>query len=157
MVSLRRYNYNDFNALNYTLSKEQAKFTGDIDYSVNTRKDLESTTKNIISILFNNEVAGFFILDIGEDKLKLTDNNKAVLIRSFSVNPVFQGKGIGKESMILVGEFVKENYPEINEIVLSVNMKNTSAYHLYCKSFFIDDGKTINGIMGPQHILHKKI
>lgn len=157
MVTLRKYTNKDFDALNYSLKEDQAKYTGDIDYCINKRKDLETKSKNIISILYNEEVTGFFILDIGEDKCKLTKNNQAVLIRSFSINPLFQGRGIGKKSMILVSDFIKNNLPEINEIVLSVNMKNKNAYQLYLKSFFIDEGKTINGIMGPQHILNKKI
>lgn len=157
MVTLRKYLKTDFDALNYKITKQQAKFTADINYCINERKDLESKTKNVISLLYKKHIAGFFVLDTGDDKLKLTNNKKSVLIRCFSINPKFQGKGIGKNAMILVSEFVRNNFSEINEIVLSVNMKNKNAYLLYLKSSFIDDGKTINGIMGPQHVLFKKL
>jgi N-acetylglutamate synthase-like GNAT family acetyltransferase len=37
------------------------------------------------------------VLDFGKDKFELTDNESSVLVRSLSVNPQMQGRGIGKQ------------------------------------------------------------
>ena len=98
-----------------------------------------------------------FVLDFGKDKLTLTENEKSILIRSVSLNPLFQGKGIAKEAFNKISEFANENFPKYNELVLTVNFKNEKAHQLYLKTNFIDEGKTAENRNGPQHILSKKI
>lgn len=78
-------------------------------------------------------------------------------MRSLSLNPEFQGKGIAKEAMLEVPDFLKINFPNCNEIVLAVNFKNLVAYHLYLKTNFVDQGKTMTGRNGLQYILTLKI
>ncbi len=70
--------------------------------------------------------------------LALTDNPNAVTLRSLSVNPQYQGKDIGKQAMALVANFLREYLPDSNEIVLSVNCKNTAAYHMYQQAGYAD-------------------
>ncbi len=76
-----------------------------------------------------------------------------MLIRSFSINPNFQGKGYGKLAMQLATDFVKEHLPSINELVLSVNCRNIGAYQVYLKAGYQDIGKTIIGQAGKQNVL----
>lgn len=153
MLQLRKYKHDDYNALNsYQLDAKQARFTADIDYCINQRKDLEDKDKTIIVIVFDNQVVGFFVLDRGKVTHNLTDNPKAVTIRCLSVNPDYQGKGIGKQAMQSIPQFLRQNASEINEIVLSVNAKNTLAYHVYQQSGYIDTGKIIDGPMGKQRV-----
>src|SRR5690606_41552642 len=99
----------------------------------------------------------FYIHMIGNDKIKLTNNNFAILLRSFSLNTIYQRKGLGKKSVLLITDLLRQKYPEINEIVLSVNVRNISAYHTYLNVGFVDTQKYIEGVMGQQHILSKKI
>ena len=99
----------DHEALLYSLPKEQMRFTA---LPTETFERLKSRTDNYakpITILLDNEPIGFFVLDYGEDKLELTNNKNSLLIRSLSINPVYQGKGYGKIAMNLVDYFVKEN------------------------------------------------
>jgi len=110
-----------------------------------------------VTILQDEKPAGFFVLDFGEDKLDLTDNEKSVLLRSLSVNPDLQGKGIGKAAMQLVDRFVRENFPDCDEIVLAVNQKNISAYQIYLKTGYLHEGKSRMGRSGPQYLMHKKL
>lgn len=49
-----------------------------------------------------HQVVGFFVVDIGQDKYRYTDNPNAVLLRSMSRNPVFQGKGYAKRALELI-------------------------------------------------------
>ena len=107
--------------------------------------------------MLDDEPIGFFVLDYGEDKLDLTKNENSLLLRSLSINPAFQGKGFGKIAMNLVDDFVKENFPTIDELVLAVNFLNKSAYDLYLKVGYIDDGSQREWHNGMQHLLRKKI
>ena len=96
-------------------------------------------------------------MDFGIDKLDLTENENSTLLRSLSINPEYQGKGIGKTAMIVLSDFVKENFPECDEVVLAVNFNNKSAYDLYLKCGFKDEGKTREFKNGYQHLLSKRI
>lgn len=158
MVELKRYNESYFEALNsYHLDEIQSEFTRNVNYCLNERKDLEDPKKTVIAILSDDAPVGFFVIDTGEDKYRYTNNQASILIRSLSLNPEYQGQGIGKEAMKLVSKFVKTNIRGINEMVLAVNFKNENAYWVYRKADFIDEGNVFDGRKGPQHILTKRI
>jgi len=156
MLQLVLYNEKHYDFLNYKLLPEQAKFTSSID---ECKKDevFSDSQKSVITIMYNDKPIGFFILDTGAAKTKLTDNKFAILLRSFSLNPNYQGKGLGKKAILLITDLLRQKYTEINEIVLSVNVRNINAYHTYLNAGFVDTQKYIEGIMGQQHILSKKI
>ena len=59
--------------------------------------------------------------------------------------------------MSLMDDFVKDNFPTIDELVLAVNFKNKSAYDLYLKVGYIDDGSQREWFNEMQHLLRKKI
>ncbi len=143
--------------LNYTLPENQFNFTALPELTFQRLKARKDNYAKPITILLNGVPIGFFVLDYGDDKLELTNNKNSLLVRSLSINPQFQGKGYGKTAMILVDEFVKENYPTIDELVLAVNFKNTSAYDLYLKVGYVDDGSQREWLNGMQHLLSKKI
>lgn len=110
-----------------------------------------------ITILLDNQPIGLFVLDYGNDKFEMTANENALLLRSLSINPLYQGKGYGKVAMLLIDNFVKENFLTINELVLAVNFKNKAAYDLYVKVGYIDDGLQREWHNGMQHLLKKKL
>lgn len=157
MVSLTRYLHIYDDALNYELTEEQAKFTSSIFHCIHFEKVLEDITKQIVVVTKDNKPIGFFILDNSNDKLKLSDNPSSLILRSFSLNPEYQNQGIAKKAMTLLPDYVGEKFSEINEIVLSVNFKNVNAYHAYLRSGFIDTGKVIEGVLGFQHVLSKRL
>lgn len=156
-MSLRKFKIEDLPFLNYQLDEIQDQFTRTANWCINERKDLEDPLKTLVTILFEDKPVGFFVLDSGKDKLEYTDNENAVLLRSLSLNPEFQGKGIAKKAMLDVERFAKENIKLVNEIVFGVNAKNENAYQLYLKTGYLDEGKILMGRNGPQHILSKKI
>ena len=139
------------------MSEEHLQFTASPENALQRIKERNDGQKHPICIFENDQIAGFFVLDTSEDKKELTEYNQAFLLRSLSINPKFQGKGIAKEAMLLVPEFVKIHFPTCNEIVLAVNFENPIAYQLYVKTIFIDEGKTMNGRNGLQYILTQKI
>ncbi len=157
MLALIPYDPSHFAALNYRLNDEQAQFTMSIEACIHQRKDLEDAGKSIIVVMLGETPIGFFILDQGTDKLQLTANGNAVLIRSYSIHPGYQGRGYGKKVMELLTGYVQEQYPGVNELVLSVNLDNEHARRVYLKAGFSDTGRQITGIRGPQYVLSKQI
>lgn len=157
-IQLKFYNESHHEALiSYDLSEEQTKFTALPFQAFERLKERTDNHAKPITIMLDNEPIGFFVLDYGEDKLEMTDNENSLLVRSLSVNPKHQGKGYGKIAMNLVDRFIKENFPTIDELVLAVNFKNKAAYDLYLKVGYIDNGSQREWYNGSQHLLKKKL
>ncbi|WP_112180445.1 GNAT family N-acetyltransferase [Paraliobacillus zengyii] len=141
--------------LDYHLSEEQIRYAPvPFQALLQCEKD---RTRHPIVILFNGVPAGFFVLHGWEGVKAYSDNEDAILIREYSVNSIYQGKGIAKESLLLLSSFVKTNFPSKNEIILAVNHKNTVAQHVYKSGGFIDKGKRVMGKKGELFIFHKII
>lgn len=158
MITLSFYKSEDFEDLtSYALDELQSQFTAMPKATLEIIKEKNTGDKFPVSIFYQNKAVGFFVLDFGADKLDLTENENSTLLRSLSINPECQGKGIGKAAMIVLSDFVKENFPECNEVVLAVNFNNKSAYDLYLKCGFKDEGKSREMSKGFQHLLSKSI
>lgn len=158
MTTLSFYKSEDFEDLtSYALEGLQSQFTAMPKATLEIIKEKNTGDKFPVSILYQNKAVGFFVLDFGADKFELTENQNSILLRSLSINPEYQGKGIGKTAMTILSDFVKENFPECDEVVLAVNFNNKSAYDLYLKCGFKDEGKTREFRNGYQHLLSKQI
>ncbi len=59
--------------------------------------------------------------------------------------------------MELVPNFLREHLPDINEIALSVNCKNTVAYRIYQQAGYTDTGRKIGGPIGQQYVLSQSV
>jgi len=162
MIHLQNFKSGDLPFLNYELDEIQAGFTSSADSAlqkIKERNDKGDFEAFPVTIFMKEIPVGFFVLDFGNDRLGLTENPKSVLLRSLSINPKFQGKGIGTISMKNIPEFIENYFPEkaIEEIVLAVNNKNTGAYKTYLKAGYKDFGKTRPWKNGFQHFLSLKI
>ncbi len=160
MTELKFYQPEDLTKLDYVLDEIQSQFTATAKQSlekIEERNQKEDFFAYPVTIFHNEKIAGFFVLDFGKDKLELTKNSDSVLVRSLSVNPQFQGKGIGKSAMIEADRFIKEHFKDCNEIVLAVNEKNTTAFQLYINTGYVYDGKMREGRSGPQFLMSKNI
>jgi GNAT superfamily N-acetyltransferase len=156
MIKLAFFKQEDFSGINYTLDEQQQQYTATTEKALQRIKDRNDSKAFAVTVFEDEKPAGFFVLDFGDDKFELTDNKNSVLLRSLSVNPELQGKGIGKTAMQKTDDFVERNFPECDEIVLAVNQKNNSAYHVYLKTGYITNEKTIIGRSGPQYVMSKK-
>ncbi|MBP7173886.1 MAG: GNAT family N-acetyltransferase [Cloacibacterium sp.] len=156
-VEINFFEKKDLEQLNYCLDDVQKTFTSMPDFALERIAERNDGKAFPITIFFEKRAVGFFVLDFGEDKFGLTSNADAVLLRSLSLNPNFQQKGIAKESMFLTDDFVKTKFIDCNEIVLAVNSRNQNAYQLYMKTGYADTGKTRPFRDGFQHILTKKL
>lgn len=160
MVALAFYNYSHLSALHYQLDEVQGRFTTTADLALSriSHRNIQGDfSARSVTVLYNGRAVGFFVLDFGKDKLDFTEDDDSVLLRSLSVNPEFQGRGIGREAMELLPLFVKKFYPGTAQIVLAVNKDNHSAFRLYQKCGYIFEGKTRPGISGTQLLMYRNI
>ncbi|MFP3833484.1 GNAT family N-acetyltransferase [Chryseobacterium sp. SIMBA_028] len=157
MIRLEFFKQEDLSKVSYSLDETQSRFTATAEQALQNIEKRDDNDAFPITILEDETPVGFFVLDFGNDKFELTDNENSVLVRSLSVNPEMQGKGVGKRAMMQVDTFVRAYFKDCNEIVLAVNQKNELAYHIYLKAGYIYDGKTRIGRSGPQYLMHKKV
>ncbi|MEN2766289.1 GNAT family N-acetyltransferase [Ornithinibacillus xuwenensis] len=136
----------------FKLPEEQAKFT-----SLPSNYMEVATGQFRVVILCGNDPVGFFLLHNTNRVNDYTDNPKAMLLTSLSINHNQQGKGYAKKAMSYLDKFVATEFPTCNEIVLAVNHKNTPAQDLYVKVGFQDTGRRKIGAIGEQFILSKRL
>lgn len=157
MVFLQFYHPDDFSEVNYTSDENQSMYTSSAKNALKRINERNDGKAFPVTVFWNDKRVGFFVLDFGNDKSELRENEKCVLLRSLSINPEFQGKGIGKESMLEIDAFVQENFSDCNEIVLAVNHTNTLAFQLYLKTGYLYEGKSVEGRNSPQFVMSKKL
>lgn len=160
MTELKFYQSEDLSELDYILDDIQSQYTAIAKQSlekIEERNQKGDFFAYPITIFYQEKIAGFFVLDFGEDKFDLTENADSVLLRSLSINPDFQGKGIGKSAMTEADHFIRKHFTDCNEIVLAVNEKNIHAFKLYNETRYEFEGKTREGRSGTQFLMFKKL
>ncbi|OPB84724.1 GNAT family N-acetyltransferase [Elizabethkingia ursingii] len=158
MTEIVPYNNEHYEALtSYVLDETQSQFSLVPREILDNPEIMENKRRFQYTILHENNVAGFFSLDFSSDLQNYSDNANAVLLRALSMNPKFQGKGIAKSAMIMLPDFVKQQFPEAEKIVFGVNATNENAYKLYLKTGYLDSGEIYEGKRGPQYIMVKEL
>ena len=149
-ITLSHFSNKHIDVLNsFELPKEQGQFT----LLPNNFKEVPESQNRIV-ILNDTEPVGFFLLHSTDQVKDYTDNPKAMLLTSLSINHAKQGRGYAKQAMFLLRNFVTVEFPNCNEIILAVNHKNISAQKLYLKVGFQDTGKRKMGPIGEQFIMN---
>lgn len=157
MITIIAYEARYFDDLMaYRLDEEQAEFSR-IPAQVLSDPKMMTNQYFHHCILFDGKVVGFFTLDFSDERFTYSSNKNAVLLRSLSINPTFQGKGIAKSVMLQLPDWVKSHFPKTNKIAFGVNIRNKSAYELYLKTGYLDSGNLYEGRKGPQHIMFKSL
>lgn len=135
----------------YVLSAEQLQFTVTPKESIKLSNG--DPSRYSILVVDGAQLVTFFSLHKNDGVKPYSNNEKAILLRSFSTDLHHQGKGYAKQALMLLPEFVKRNFAGINEIVLAVNLKNEVAQCLYKKCGYIDEGKRKMGEKGELIIM----
>ncbi|MED4130656.1 GNAT family N-acetyltransferase [Shouchella miscanthi] len=134
--------------LDFQLPDDQIKFSALPGELLNTSKGQYK-----IVITYENNAAGFFLLNSTRRVKDYSENPKAMLLTALTIDSQYQGKGIAKYGMLSLPKFVKENFPLCNEIILVVNCENIPAQSLYKKTGFNDSNKRFYGPLGKQVLM----
>lgn len=151
MITLIPYQSSYDSQLNhYSIADEESDFALT---PLKAIKDLADKEEAVL-IFSDHTLAGFFRLNFNNERFGLTDNTHSVLLKSFSVTENMQGQKIAQQTLNELPHYIHSHYSEaINEIVLSVNFRNSKAKYIYEKCGFVDTGKVIGGRAGNQHVM----
>ena len=150
-VSLEPYASRHQNELNYELDDTQSLYTR----LPSAWFGMDDAAVNRVVIVYDGQAVGFFVLDGGNDKYNYTDNPKALLLRSMSLNPAYQGLGLSALALTELTRFCQSNVKQAdnyNQIVLGVNHDNIAAQRVYEKVGFVKVARTFMGRSGEQYI-----
>ncbi len=136
------------------LADEQVKFAGTAAEFLLDGSD----TTHLHVIKSDNEVVGFFKLDIAYAEHYEFCPEGSIGLRAFAVDKYQQGKGLGTGAVKALFLYLKANYAKYDSIYLTVNCKNPAAFSCYKKGGFEDTGKQyLGGEAGPQFIMRGQI
>ncbi len=158
MIHIKPYQPTDKIALrNYQLEAEQIPYTA-LPHEWLQEHTITSDQQRFC-IWSDDNIVGFFVLDAGTDRTLYSDNPRAVLLRSMSVDSAHQGKGYAKAALAqkVLNHWLLNYFPQCNEIIFGVNHANHNAIHFYRHCGFIDTGRTYMGIKGMQYIFSRSL
>lgn len=127
----------------FTLPTDQEKYT-------TLPKDMDDPLLDGVHpiVVVASKPVGMFLLHDNERVISYTTESNALLFSAFAINYEDQGKGYAKAALQALPQFVKQHFPHIGEIVLSVNLKNEAAFCLYMSVGWSDTGRRIGGPIG---------
>ncbi|MFD2629732.1 GNAT family N-acetyltransferase [Oceanobacillus kapialis] len=128
----------------YYLSEEQLSYTAHPVEAL--KKCEEEPNRHPVGVFAGLDLVGFFVLQ------PYTNNPNAILLRAYSIQMAYQGKGIARTSLKLLPTFITESFYTVEEIILAVNHENNIAQQLYKKAGFEDTGRRVFGRSGEQYI-----
>ena len=107
------------------------------------------------AVLAGGRPVGFGVLDRVGILHELVDRpERAVLLRGFYLDAAEQGAGLGTAAAAAVPALARELYPDVELVVLTVNVANAGAVAAYLRGGFVDTGtRYLGGAAGPQHLL----
>jgi RimJ/RimL family protein N-acetyltransferase len=107
-----------------------------------------------VAILADGDPAGFFVLHGGVSAGRFVRPRDELLLRAFFVDAAWQGRGVGTRALARLRAFVRALDPAISRIVLTVNVENEPALHVYRRAGFVDTGERYQRPGGgPQHVM----
>lgn len=144
-MELLFFNLSFQNLINqYQLIEDQLRFTRHAKECVK----LKSETRTPVLAMVDGRLVTYFDLHRDEGVVPYSDNANAILLRAFSTDYRELGKSYATQALKLLPDFVRQHFPNIDEIVLAVNVGNEVAQKLYEKVGFKDLGERRTGIKG---------
>lgn len=155
-MELHKYN-ESFKALidSYTLTEDQLYFTDTPKTAIAIAR--EDTDRNPILAMKDGLLVTFFVLHKNEGVKPYSDNEQAILVRTFSTCSNHLGQGYATSALLALPQFLKTNYSGINEIILAVNYRNEAAQGLYKKCGFVDTGLRAIGKKGELFVMSYRL
>jgi RimJ/RimL family protein N-acetyltransferase len=105
-------------------------------------------------ICADDQVVGCFVFYTASSGNLYTNNEHALIFKSFSIDARHQKKGYAYETLRSLAEIAVQSFPDKNEIILTVHHTNIPAIHLYLKAGFVDKGLRYAGTHGEELIMH---
>jgi RimJ/RimL family protein N-acetyltransferase len=112
-----------------------------------------------LALVVDDDVVGYVRIDrrataLGDHPLA----DGAVALRSFMIDAGRQGEGLGGRSLDAIHAYVAGRHPDRERILLTVNVRNEAAVHVYRRAGYRDSGELYHGgLAGPQFVLWRPL
>lgn len=135
----------------YQLTEDQLLYTGRPELPIKISKS--NVFIHPILAIEDELLTNFFVLDEKKDVAVYTTNQQAILLRTFSTDVRYQGRGYAKKVLLALPRFIQHQFPSCNEIILAVNHENIAAQKLYEATGFKQEGKIVEGEHGSLYVM----
>lgn len=126
---------------------EQLPFSGDIYCALNTLLVRPSGDIEGFVLLVDDEPKGFFMLKRRSCLPHWAAPDSATL-HALQIDRRVQGKGLGRTFLQGLPQAARMKWPDIRQIMLSVDADNHSAIKLYLSQGWVDTGEAYPGRIG---------
>jgi len=112
-----------------------------------------------LALIVDDVVVGYVRIDrrataLGDHPLA----EGAVALRSFMIDASRQGEGLGERALDAIHAYVAGRHPDRERILLTVNVRNEAAVHVYRRTGYRDSGELYHGgLAGPQFVLWRPL
>lgn len=108
-----------------------------------------------MAILREDEPIGFYRLEHRPRSIAdMTFEHTTVGLRSFFIDARWQGQGLGTQALAAAMADLARRYPQVREMVLTVNLRNAPAMALYRHAGFRETAALYHGgRSGPQYVM----
>jgi len=126
---------------------EQLPFSGDIYCALNTLLVKPNGDIEGFVLLVDDEPRGFFMLKRRSCLPHWAAQDSATL-HALQIDQRVQGRGLGKVFLRALPQAVHATWPDVRQVMLSVDADNQSAIRLYITQGWIDTGEAYPGRIG---------
>lgn len=126
------------------LPHAQKMFAGDIFGALNTLVSASEDHVRGFALLVDDTPRGFFLLKRGRLLPPWADSNAATL-HALMIDVEWQGRGLGKYCLRSLPGLVQAFWPNVRQLMLSVDPENRPAVQLYLALGWIDNGTAYRG------------
>ena len=155
-IKVRRFEHADLQTVNqYRLPDEQALYTSVPSLIIETFQSDKCNQPFVICS--EGLIVGWFALYTDRTGNIYTDNEKAILLKSLSIDVRHQKKGYALEALRALPNLVKQQYKDKDEIILTVHETNMAAINLYKKAGFVYNDEDYDGEYGIEMIFHHRL
>jgi GNAT superfamily N-acetyltransferase len=131
---------------------EQKAFSGDIYSALNALQGKPNDDIKGFVLIADDYPIGFFMLKRGPFLPHWADQDAATL-HALQIDRRMQGHGLGKVCLQAVPDMARSVWPDVAQLMLSVDVDNQAALGLYLGQGWVDTGEAYRGRIGYERRL----
>ncbi|WP_046270662.1 GNAT family N-acetyltransferase [Pseudomonas syringae] len=130
------------------VTQEQIQFSGDIYTALNTLLVRPSPNICGFALLGDEKPVGFFLLKRDDCLPHWAQEDLTATLHALQIDQREQGKGLGKACLQALPAALRLKWPDITQLMLSVDADNSAAIGLYTGQGWVDTGEAYRGRIG---------
>ncbi|KPW88311.1 GNAT family N-acetyltransferase [Pseudomonas syringae pv. coryli] len=130
------------------VTQEQIQFSGDIYTALNTLLVKPSPNIYGLALLSDEKPVGFLLLKRDDCLPHWAQEDLTATLHALQIDHREQGKGLGKACLQALPAALRLKWPDISQLMLSVDADNLAAIGLYTGQGWVDTGEAYRGRIG---------